>query len=104
MITNPLWVAKTRLCLQYETSQRRYHSLRHTLLTIFREEGLRGWYKVQQITVKNFTAVHLHTRNFFVEGLVPGLFGTSHGALQFMAYDELKKFESENFPVHYFIF
>ena len=28
---------------------------------------------------------------FRPQGYVPGLFGTSHGAIQFMVYEELKK-------------
>jgi len=69
LLTNPIWVAKTRMCLQYEHQQRHYTSLVNCLWSILRKEGLRGWYK----------------------GFVAGLFGTSHGALQFMAYDEMKR-------------
>ncbi|XP_063957246.1 solute carrier family 25 member 32-like [Lytechinus pictus] len=77
-ITNPIWVVKTRLCLQYDGidkktdaggSGRKYRGMWDALIKIHRYEGLRGLYK----------------------GLVPGLFGVSHGALQFMAYEELKK-------------
>jgi len=28
---------------------------------------------------------------YILQGLLPGIFGVSHGALQFMAYEELKK-------------
>ncbi|XP_051879031.1 mitochondrial folate transporter/carrier-like [Pristis pectinata] len=72
-ITNPIWVTKTRLVLQYnaavDPSKRAYKGMFHALLKIYQNEGIRGLYK----------------------GFVPGLFGTSHGALQFMAYEELKK-------------
>ncbi|XP_033116227.1 mitochondrial folate transporter/carrier-like [Anneissia japonica] len=75
-ITNPIWVVKTRLCLQYDGVRKTgvldagaYRGMLDGLLKIYRFEGLGGLYK----------------------GLLPGLFGVSHGALQFMAYEELKK-------------
>ncbi|XP_035665698.1 mitochondrial folate transporter/carrier-like [Branchiostoma floridae] len=73
-ITNPIWVVKTRLCLQYENEMRnvavsrRYRGMSDALAKIWRHEGMRGMYK----------------------GFVPGLLGVSHGALQFMSYEELK--------------
>jgi len=71
-ITNPVWVVKTRLCLQQagEGADPRHHyrGLADALWKIGRHEGLRGLYS----------------------GYVPGLFGVSHGAVQFMAYEELK--------------
>lgn len=70
-ITNPLWVTKTRLMLQYNgvnSPQQQYKGMFDTLVKIYKYEGVRGLYK----------------------GFVPGLFGTSHGALQFMAYELLK--------------
>ncbi|XP_007901405.1 mitochondrial folate transporter/carrier [Callorhinchus milii] len=72
-LTNPIWVTKTRLVLQYDAgvdpSKRRYKGMFHCLLKIYQNEGIRGLYK----------------------GFLPGLFGTSHGALHFMAYEELKR-------------
>ncbi|KFO56811.1 Mitochondrial folate transporter/carrier, partial [Corvus brachyrhynchos] len=72
-ITNPIWVTKTRLVLQYnagvDPSKRQYRGMCDALIKIYKTEGIRGLYK----------------------GFVPGLFGTSHGALQFMAYEDLKE-------------
>ena len=77
IITNPLWVVKTRLCLQYSNTNdlfhlppsKRYFSMVDTFRKVYKYEGLRGFYK----------------------GFIPGMFGVSHGAIQFMAYEELKK-------------
>ena len=63
-ITNPIWVVKTRLCLQSPGQANRYSGFIDALVKISRQEGLRGLYS----------------------GFVPGLFGVSHGAVQFMAY------------------
>ncbi|KAG8010314.1 Mitochondrial folate transporter/carrier [Nibea albiflora] len=70
-LTNPIWVTKTRLVLQYNTdpTSKQYKGMIDALVKIYRYEGVSGLYK----------------------GYVPGLFGTSHGALQFMAYEELKR-------------
>ncbi|KAL0110211.1 hypothetical protein PUN28_013687 [Cardiocondyla obscurior] len=73
LMTNPIWVVKTRLCLQYAddvnlAESKRYRGMIDALKKIYKTEGIRGLYK----------------------GLVPGLFGVSHGAIQFMAYEEMK--------------
>ncbi|XP_012054746.1 PREDICTED: mitochondrial folate transporter/carrier [Atta cephalotes] len=73
LMTNPIWVVKTRLCLQYAddvkmAESKKYRGMLDALKKIYKTEGIRGLYK----------------------GLVPGLFGVSHGAIQFMAYEEMK--------------
>ena len=68
LMTNPIWVVKTRLVLQYEASKASYRGMLDGLYKIAKEEGIRGLYK----------------------GFVPGLWGVSHGAIQFMVYEELK--------------
>ena len=74
-LTNPIWVVKTRLCLQYgrdpvanQDPNKVYKGMLDAFRKIASDEGLRGLYK----------------------GFVPGIWGVSHGAIQFMAYEELK--------------
>ncbi|KAI8912950.1 mitochondrial carrier domain-containing protein [Powellomyces hirtus] len=67
--TNPFWVVKTRMCATRAADVGAYRSLADGLTRMWREEGLRGFYK----------------------GMIPAFFGVSHGALQFMAYEEMKK-------------
>lgn len=54
-MTNPIWVAKTRMCLQYDqlkttthtaSTTQKYSSLGGTLRSIWKQEGIRGYYKV----------------------------------------------------------
>jgi solute carrier family 25 (mitochondrial folate transporter), member 32 len=51
LMTNPIWVVKTRLCLQYDNkidfnSDKRYRGMIDGLSKIYRTEGLRGLYSV----------------------------------------------------------
>jgi len=89
LLFNPLWLVKTRLALQgttggpgataaaatatapapaTSTAAARYTGVGDALRTIVREEGVAGLYK----------------------GVVPALFLTSHGAIQFAVYEWLK--------------
>lgn len=98
-ITNPIWVVKTRLCLQYgnvnettttlganaaaansatsTTSQsagllpenKRYSGTWDALKKVYKYEGVTGLYR----------------------GFIPGLLGVSHGAIQLAAYEEMKR-------------
>jgi solute carrier family 25 folate transporter 32 len=73
-VTNPLFVVKTRMCLQasrrnrFRSTEKFCSGIVDGLLKIYRNEGIRGLYM----------------------GYVPGLIGTTHGALQFMAYEQMK--------------
>jgi solute carrier family 25 folate transporter 32 len=75
-LTNPIWLIKTRLQLQAESAvsgslaakPARYNGFMHCASSIVKEEGASGLFR----------------------GLLPGLFLVSHGAVQFMAYEELK--------------
>ncbi|XP_027347094.1 folate transporter 1, chloroplastic isoform X2 [Abrus precatorius] len=84
LCTNPVWLVKTRLQLQTPLHQTRpYSGLYDAFRTIMREEGFSALYK----------------------GIVPGLFLVSHGAIQFTAYEELRKvivdFKSKGSTTHH---
>ena len=83
LITNPIWLIKTRMFLdttpQYQPTSTtlngtkihanyQYRSFIDSLRYIVSNEGIRGLYK----------------------GMLPGLLGVSHGAVQFMAYEQCK--------------
>lgn len=57
VMTNPIWVVKTRLCLQYgrdyEAPHTRYKGMLDALAKIYREEGVRGLYRVCTNIYKN---------------------------------------------------
>ncbi|GFQ07818.1 folate transporter 1 chloroplastic [Phtheirospermum japonicum] len=69
LCTNPIWLVKTRMQLQTPQQARPYSGFHDALRTILKEEGWRSLYK----------------------GLGPGLFLVTHGAIQFTAYEELRK-------------
>lgn len=56
LVTNPIWVVKTRLCLQYNThhdsaemGSKVYRGMADGLIKIYRLEGLRGLYRVSSL-------------------------------------------------------
>lgn len=82
VLTNPIWVLKTRMCLQYAHDQPNilYKNMFDAVSKIYRAEGIRAFYK----------------------GLVPGLFGTLHGTIQFVSYEQMKDFYSKTFQTTQF--
>lgn len=68
VVTNPLWLIKTRLLLQSNTSKYHYNNVFHGLMTIYRTDGILGLYK----------------------GFAIGLVGITHGGIQFAIYELLK--------------
>ena len=68
VLTNPIWVVKTRMLTTSATQSGAYPGLFSGLRSIYRTEGVRG----------------------FFHGLTPTLVGVSHGSLYFLAYEKLK--------------
>ncbi|EFP82557.1 hypothetical protein PGT21_016690 [Puccinia graminis f. sp. tritici] len=73
MITNPLWVVKTRMFTSRAEDSGAYKNLWDGLVRISKEEGLGGLWK----------------------GSVLALIGVSNGAIQFMTYEELKRWRQD---------
>lgn len=68
LLTNPIWVLKTRILSTSKLSPGAYVGVVDGVKRVVREEGILGFWK----------------------GLVPSLMGVSQGALQFTMYDTLK--------------
>ncbi|SCV70719.1 BQ2448_3481 [Microbotryum intermedium] len=73
VMTNPLWVVKTRMFTTSASQQTAYKGVVDGLYRLATEEGVRGLGK----------------------GLVLALIGVSNGAIQFMMYEELKRWRQE---------
>uniref|UniRef100_A0A8R7Q1Q6 Mitochondrial folate transporter/carrier n=1 Tax=Triticum urartu TaxID=4572 RepID=A0A8R7Q1Q6_TRIUA len=69
LFTNPIWLVKTRMQLQTPGHTSSYSGFSDALRTIRKEEGWRALYR----------------------GIGPGLLLVTHGAIQFTAYEELRK-------------
>ncbi|KAI1099879.1 mitochondrial carrier [Jackrogersella minutella] len=69
VLTNPVWVLKTRMLSSDRSAAGAYPSMRAGALRLLRHEGWRGFYR----------------------GLGISLFGVAHGAVQFAVYDPVKK-------------
>lgn len=72
VLTNPIWVIKTRMLSTARNTPGAYTSTVQGAVSLYRGEGIRGFYR----------------------GLIPSLFGVSHGAIQFMAYEQLKNYSA----------
>ncbi|KAK1972791.1 mitochondrial carrier [Colletotrichum sublineola] len=69
VMTNPVWVIKTRMISSDRTAAGAYQSMWSGAKVLYRSEGWRGFYR----------------------GLGVGLIGVSHGAVQFAVYEPAKK-------------
>lgn len=69
LMTNPIWVLKTRMLSTAKTHSGAYQSLADGIHRIFKEEGFKGFWK----------------------GLTPSLFGVLQSSIQFSIYDTLKQ-------------
>lgn len=76
-VTNPLFLIKTRMCLQYaneavknnsSTNVVKYRNSMNAFQVLLKTDGIRGLYK----------------------GLVPGLFSTLNGTIQMVFYEQMK--------------
>ncbi|KAI5854916.1 mitochondrial carrier domain-containing protein [Tricharina praecox] len=69
ILTNPLWIIKTRMLANAASPSDKYPSMLIGLKNILAESGVRGLFK----------------------GLTPALFAVGHGSVQFTIYERLKE-------------
>jgi solute carrier family 25 folate transporter 32 len=69
LLTNPIWVIKTRMLSSGRDTPGAYRGMWHGVRHIWETEGMKGFWR----------------------GLVPSLVGISHGAVQFAIYERLKE-------------
>lgn len=63
-MTNPIWVVKTRMCLQYSVdtnlpSCKKYNSMIDALVKVFKHEGIPGMYKVCDLHFQSSEAIDI---------------------------------------------
>jgi solute carrier family 25 folate transporter 32 len=76
VLTNPIWVIKTRMLSSDKAAEGAYPSMSAGVRHIYRTEGLAGFYR----------------------GLGVSLIGVSHGSVQFAVYEPAKRFYSASRP------
>ncbi|KAK6200278.1 putative mitochondrial flavine adenine dinucleotide carrier protein [Scheffersomyces amazonensis] len=74
IITNPIWVLKTRFLSSSSHERESYKSLRHGISTMLRNEGIFSFWK----------------------GLIPSLASIFQASIQFTVYDNLKSYINES--------
>lgn len=102
-ITNPIWVVKTRLCLQYgnqptiETASTTIEGTRGSVVNGSKQttnaiNNILPENKRYSGTWDAFKKVYKYEGiSGLYRGFIPGLLGVSHGAVQLVVYEELKK-------------
>ncbi|CAF2402666.1 unnamed protein product [Rotaria sp. Silwood2] len=82
ILTNPIWVIKTRMCLQYSKNKSAvtYNNMFDAFRKTYQAEGIKAFYS----------------------GLTPGLVGIFHGTIQFSSYEQMKSFYANAFHTTYF--
>ncbi|KAF5399568.1 Mitochondrial folate transporter/carrier [Paragonimus heterotremus] len=88
-IMNPIWVVKTRLCLQYE---RLAQSAEQSLLTHHAQVNLVPGSQIKSVSTWEALANLWRYEGMvgLYKGYLPGLLGVSHGAIQFTLYELMR--------------
>ena len=93
-ITNPLFLIKTRMCLQYNEqavskTNVKYKNSWQAFKVLLKTDGFLGMYKGSRFKLIFFS---LKSNIYLphIQGIIPGLFGTLNGTIQMVTYDLMK--------------